>query len=177
MSHGPSVPVVGYRLVPLSLSALDALARDDLAEATALTGERLTPFLIDEGWLWRLRLDQVTEKLDDLEWIARPAIALDGPDAGHLVGHIGFHGAPDDEGRVEVGYTVDPAYRRRGHARGLLRQVITDLEADPRVHVLRASISPTHVASLGTIRCLGFARVGEQHDPDDGPETIYERRL
>lgn len=164
-----------YRLVPLDLPTIESLAAGDLAAASFRCGTDLTPFIADELWLWRLRLRQLESSPDDLEWIARPAVALDGPDAGQVVAHIGFHGAPDAEGRVEVGYTVDPLLRRRGHARALLAETITHLEADPRVHLLRASISPDNAASLATIAGLGFHEVGEQWDADDGLELLFER--
>jgi RimJ/RimL family protein N-acetyltransferase len=32
------------------------------------------------------------------------------------VGRAGYHGPPDPSGMVEIGYAVDPAYRRRGDA-------------------------------------------------------------
>jgi ribosomal-protein-alanine N-acetyltransferase len=32
---------------------------------------------------------------------------------GVAVGRAGFHGPPDADGMVEVGYAVDPAFRRR----------------------------------------------------------------
>ena len=164
-----------YRLVPLDLPTIESLAAGDLATASLRCGTDLTPFIGEELWLWRLRLRQIESSPDDLEWIARPAVALDGPDAGRVVAHIGFHGAPNAEGRVEVGYTVDPLLRRRGHARALLAETITHLEADPRVHLLRASISPDNAASLATIAGLGFAQVGEQWDTDDGLELLFER--
>ena len=33
-----------------------------------------------------------------------------------VVGRAGFHGPPDAGGMVEVGYAVDPDFRRRGNA-------------------------------------------------------------
>ncbi len=159
------------------MAALEALAAGDLAAASARCGTDLTDFIADETWLWRLRLRQLQDAPQDLEWIARPAVALDGPDAGRVIGHIGFHAAPDAEGRVEVGYTIDPACRRRGHARALLAQTIDHLGSDPRVHLLRASISPENVASLATIAGLGFHQVGEQWDADDGRELLFERSV
>lgn len=161
--------------MPVDLPTLEALAADDLVAAGVRCGTELTPFIGSEGWLWRLRLAQVASSPADLAWVARPAVALDGPDAGHVVGHLGFHAAPDADGRVEVGYTVDPAYRRRGHARALLTQTAARLETDPRVRLLRASISPDNNASLATIAGLGFREIGEQWDEDDGRELLFER--
>ena len=33
-----------------------------------------------------------------------------------MLGHIGFHGPPDERGMAEMGYTVLPPFRRRGYA-------------------------------------------------------------
>lgn len=166
---------MAYRLIQLNVAAMKALVAGDLAMASETLGEPLTQFLVDVNWLWRIRINQVRQQPEDLEWIARPAVAIEGSDSGLLVGHIGFHGSPDTSGMVEVAYCIDPVYRRRGHARALLSQVIVQLEADDRVRVVRASISPDNDASLGTIDGLGFEQNGEQWDEEDGLELIYER--
>jgi [ribosomal protein S5]-alanine N-acetyltransferase len=177
-AHPPLAwPTVRYRLVPLSVPAVEALVRGDIDTASDLCGEQLSPWLLEAEGLWRLRLRQLQDTPEDLPWIARPAIALEGADAGAVVGIIGFHAAPDEDGRVEVGYRIDPAYQRRGHARALLALVIETLEASNVAHVLRASISPGNEASLATIRGFGFEEVGEQWDEEDGLELLYERQV
>ena len=75
-----------------------------------------------------------------------------------------------------VGHGRDTtAAPRRGHARRLLATALAWAAADPRVRTVRASISPTNVASLSTIRPFGFTHVGEQWDDEDGLELLYER--
>jgi RimJ/RimL family protein N-acetyltransferase len=59
----------------------------------------------------------------------------------------------------------------------MLAQLIRRAEGDPRVRVVRASIRPDNVASLGTIAPFGFVRVGEQWDEVDGLEIVYERAV
>jgi [ribosomal protein S5]-alanine N-acetyltransferase len=76
---------------------------------------------------------------------------------------------------VEVGYTVDPQYRRQGYAKAILTALIERAEADPAVRVVRASISPTNAASLATIAGFGFLEAGEQWDEEDGLELLFER--
>jgi RimJ/RimL family protein N-acetyltransferase len=48
--------------------------------------------------------------------------------------------------------------------------------AAPRadVRVLRATVRPDNEASLRIIRGAGLVHVGEQDDPEDGLELIYE---
>jgi RimJ/RimL family protein N-acetyltransferase len=76
---------------------------------------------------------------------------------------------------VEVAYAVDPALRRRGYGTAMLRTALAWAEAEPRVHAVRASISPDNSASLATLRPFGFRHIGEQWDDEDGLELLFER--
>jgi RimJ/RimL family protein N-acetyltransferase len=158
--------------VPLPLSDLRALVAGDLAAACAAAGHPLSEWVLGERWLWEIRVRDIEANPAAEEWIARAAVA-----DGQVVGAGGFHGPPDDEGRVEVGYGVDPAYRRRGFAKAMLAELIRRAEGDPRVHLVRASIRPDNVASLATIAPFGFEKVGEQWDEVDGLEIVYERAV
>jgi len=44
----------------------------------------------------------------------------------------------------------------------------------PEVKVLRASVAPDNDASLAIVRRAGFRQVGEQIDPVDGMELVFE---
>ena len=46
---------------------------------------------------------------------------------------------------------------------------------DPAVRAVRASIRPDNVGSLATIAGSGFKKVGEQWDPEDGLEFVFQR--
>jgi RimJ/RimL family protein N-acetyltransferase len=92
-----------------------------------------------------------------------------------VVGHGGFHGPPDEHGTVEVAYSVDPDFRRRGYARAILKALLERADADPAVRVVRASISPENAGSLATIAGFGFKKAGEQWDPEDGLELVFLR--
>src|SRR3712207_4509247 len=147
-----------------------ALIDGDVAAASAAAGVALTPWMAGERWLWEIRAEQIEQDPEAAEWVARAAVA-----DRRVGGEGGFYGPPDDEGRVEVGYSVDPAYRRRGFAKAMLAELIRRAEGDPRVRVIRASIRPDNEASLATIAGFGFAKVGEQWDAEDGLEIVYER--
>lgn len=167
-------PVV-VDLVRIPPDAMQALVRGDLDRASARAGIRLSPFLASEEctWLWRIRLAQAAADPAHAYWVARAAVA----DGGVVVGHAGFHGPPDVEGTVEVGYTVDPAHRRRGYARAMVRALLDWAREEEGVRRVRASISPDNAASLATIRGFGFERTGEQWDEEDGLEIVFELDL
>lgn len=146
----------------------------DLDAASRDVGVPLSPYLVEEGWLWRVRLPQVAADPAALDWIARAAVDVA---IGQVVGHVGFHGPPDQRGMVEVAYSVDPALRRRGYAAAMLGAALDWAAGVPEVSVVRASISPTNEASLATIRPFGFEAVGEQWDEEDGVELLFERSV
>lgn len=161
------------QIVRLSPEALAALATGDLALATALSPVPLSPWFVSEdcSWVWQYRAKQAVETPEDLPWIT--GVLWD--DAlGAAVGQSGFHGAPDADGMVEVGYAVDPAYRRRGYARAALELAISRARDEPSVRTLRATISPENEASLALVAQYPFVRNGEQWDEEDGLELILE---
>ena len=168
---GVTPPAV--RIVQLSPEALAALANGDVERASVLSGLALSPWQVSEESIstWRRRATQVVDTPADLGWVT--GVIVDEA-TGAAVGKAGFHSAPDQEGLVELGYAVDPEYRRRGYARAALLVMVDRARADRAVRVLRATVSPDNEASLGLIRSLPFVENGEQWDEEDGLETIYE---
>ena len=155
----------------LSASVLEALNAGSIDRASAEFGRTLPPTYLDHAGLWGYRIVQVREDPSTLRWLVRAVIDADTHD---IVGHAGFHGPPDESGMVEIGYTIEPGFRRRGYARATVAALIDYASADPAVTRVRASISPDNAASLATVRPFGFVQVGEQMDEIDGLELIFE---
>lgn len=173
MDDSTGTPQPAVRLVMLPPAAMEALVAGDADRASRTAGIEVGDFLASDEctWLWRIRLEQAARDPRAPAWTARAAWAL--PD-GPVVGHAGFHGPPDADGMVEIGYTVDPVFRRRGYGRAMVRALLDRARSEPEVRRVRASIAPDNLASLGTIRGFGFAQVGEQWDEEDGLEIVYE---
>jgi ribosomal-protein-alanine N-acetyltransferase len=157
------------RLVPLPVIVLRALIHGDVAAASATAGVTLTPYFLEYRWLWEIRLSQIHRDPSAGDWVVRAAV-----DGEKVVGHVGFHGPPDERGMVEVAYSVDPEYRRRGYAKKMLATALTWAKQDPRVIVVRATVSPANDGSLATLAAFSFDLVGEQWDDEDGLELVYE---
>src|SRR3954447_2186108 len=162
---------MSVELVLLPAAALEALRVGDLRAARAAAGIELPPEFLDDERLWGLRLSQIADDPESAPWLVRAVVA-----GGTVVGHAGFHGAPDDRGMAEVGYAILEEHRRRGHARAALRQLIA-FAAAHGVRVVRASVGPDNDASLALIRSEGFEHVGEQWDDEDGRELVFELPL
>jgi RimJ/RimL family protein N-acetyltransferase len=169
MWHGRTVPTI--RIVQLDADTLRALA-DGVAPPAApvpLTDHLAGP---EHRGVWRRRSDQVDADPADAAWVT--GVVWD-PAIRTAVGRAGFHGPPDERGMVEVGYAIDPAYRRRGYARAALAALLERAATEPAVTTVRASVRPDNVGSRALVAGFGFVPVGEQWDDEDGLETVYER--
>jgi RimJ/RimL family protein N-acetyltransferase len=166
-------PTPDVRIVHLTGPAFDALADGDLAAANAASPVPLSAYLAgpEAQSTWRRRSRQAKEDPASAAWVTGVIW-----DRQHnlAVGRAGFHGPPDASGMVEIGYAVDPAYRRRGYARAALEALLERAAEEPQVRTVRVTISPDNLPSYRLVAQYGFERVGEQWDDEDGLEIIYE---
>jgi len=160
-------------ILQLDAAALRALADGDQAAAERTSPVPLSPYLAGPECrrVWAIRAVQVIEDPPAAAWVT--GIVWD-PERQLAVGRAGYHGPPDSEGMVEVGYSIDPQYRRRGYARAALLALLARAAADPGVRTFRATISPDNVASRDLVLAHGLVVTGEQEDDEDGLEIIYE---
>lgn len=162
----------GYKLIQLPLAVLDALGSNERDTARTLSSLPFTPYIFTDecARVWRMRAAQIRKFPEDATWTTRLLIAGDGT----VVGRAGFHGRPDGERMVEVGYSVDPLRRRQGHARAAMTIMMDIASAHSGVTKVRASVAPGNVASTTLVQKFGFREVGEQWDDEDGLEIILE---
>jgi RimJ/RimL family protein N-acetyltransferase len=161
------------RVVHVTAPVFRALADGDLAAANAVSPVPLSAYFAGTDWrgVWRMRYEQVRDDPASAAWVTgviwdeRQQVA---------VGRAGYHGPPDEAGLVEIGYAVDPAYRRRGNARAALEVLLQRAAGEPQVHRVRVTISPDNLASYRLASQHGFIETGEQWDVEDGLEIIYE---
>ena len=161
------------RIVQLSPTALHALADGDLDSANEASCVPMTAYFAGPDWrgLWRRRSRQVLRDPGSAAWITGVIWDVQQQVA---VGRAGYHGPPDSAGMIEIGYAVDPIYRRKGFARAALVTLLERAAGEPDVRTVRATFSPENAASRDLILQYGFAHVGEQWDDEDGLELVYE---
>jgi RimJ/RimL family protein N-acetyltransferase len=81
-------------------------------------------------------------------------------------------------GGIELGYTVFAADRRRGYACEAVAALLAFARREaPQLAGFVASIGPANAPSLALVRRLGFTKIGEHDDPEDGLEHVYALRL
>ena len=91
-----------------------------------------------------------------------------------VIGSTSFHGAPDGDGMMEIGLGVHDHFQRRGYATEALTAMWSWVIDQPGVELLRYTVTPDNLASVALVKKFGFVCVGQQIDPEDGPEDIYE---
>ena len=159
----------------MTVPFMQALARDDVAGAAAEIGatvpEDMGEYLRD---FLRYRLTQLGVDPTIRQWLGRAIVWTAADGSRHVIGSIGFHGAPDDQRRLEIGYKVEPAFRRRGIAREAVGAMFDWAHREHGISRFVASISPANEPSLGLAAGFGFEQVGEQMDEIDGLELVFE---
>ena len=157
-------------IVQLPLAALRALADGEAELAARLSPVPLSPWLAgpEARSTWAMRAEQVARMPRDEPWVTGVVL-----DDGVPVGKAGFHAAPDADRTVEVGYAIDPAYRRRGLGSAALEVMLDRARKSPEVDRVLASVGPWNAPSLRMLRGRGFVVIGQQEDEEDGLEIVH----
>ncbi len=161
---------MSVRLLIPDLLLLDAAVAGHAPLAQALGHD------VAEGWevfaqsLVRTR-DAVAADPTSMAWGTRMFIYEDPPT---LVGWGGFKGPPQ-EGAVEIGYAVAPAWRGRGIASAAVRELLREAWAASGVEAVLAHTLAEHNASVRVLEKAGFTNEAEVADADAG--VLWRWRL
>ena len=171
----PSVRSERLELESMSVPFMQALVARDLAAAEREIGAHVPAWLPDQlDHFLQYRLAQLAVDPSIREWLGRAMVMTDDAARRRIVGTIGFHGPPDPQQRVEIGYSVDPVYRRQGLAREAVRAMFDWAAATHGIRRFIASISPGNEPSLRLVQGFGFVQTGSQMDDIDGLELVFE---
>jgi RimJ/RimL family protein N-acetyltransferase len=92
-----------------------------------------------------------------------------------LVGLGGFKGRASESGMVEIGYSIAPAYRRRGLATEAARGLIDYAFSHPQVKTVDAHTLAVVNPSTRVLEKVGMKKTGALADPDHG--EVWHWRL
>ncbi|MCX4906584.1 GNAT family N-acetyltransferase [Streptomyces sp. NBC_00878] len=96
---------------------------------------------------------------------------------GRAVGGMGFHGAPDEDGRVEVGYDLVESARGHGYATEALRALAAWALSRDGVTSLFATVDRANSPSQDVLTRAGFTQVTTEHiEGPDSEQYAYELR-
>jgi RimJ/RimL family protein N-acetyltransferase len=162
-------------LVSFSPRAMRAVLDGDVAAAGDELGAAVPRGLRERlGELFERRLPEVDRDPAVLPWVARAMVLTDELGVPRVIGSVGFHGPPNEDGAVEIGYHVEPGFRRRGFATEAVRALLDWAAAEHGIRRFRASVSPSNDRSLAVVGRLGFRQTGVRWDELDGEQLVFE---
>lgn len=110
---------------------------------------------------------EVAGRIADGTWTPTSAARPWGPWAVHagavLVGGAGFHGPPDADGCVEIGYGIAEELRGQGLATAAVSKVLV-LAREHGARKVVAGTDPDNIASQRVLEHCGFVRDGDADD-------------
>lgn len=127
--------------------------------------------LVDDSGPLGWRVPQVKADPSTNKWFVRFIVLAQSQE---VIGSTSFHGAPDENGMMEIGIGVEEAFRGHGYATEALLGMWRWVCDQEGVRSLRYTVSPTNAPSVKIIQNCGFHYQGQQIDEIDGPEDIYE---
>jgi RimJ/RimL family protein N-acetyltransferase len=92
-----------------------------------------------------------------------------------IVGTCGFKGPPDESGTVEIAYFTFPSFEGQGYGRAMAAELVARAALSPEVRRVRAHTLPERNPSTSILQNLGFRRLAEVRDPEDGLVWRWER--
>jgi RimJ/RimL family protein N-acetyltransferase len=146
-------------LAPAPVAVLQAVLEGRREEAQALLGAS-----IDEAWPPADVSDFLPDYASGL--VKDPSQACWGVwlmidrQRNAVVGDLGFKGAPDEAGQVEIGYGVLPQFQRRGYAFEAATGLVDWAFRRPEVRAVLADCLPDNAGSVAVLRKLGMTEIG-----------------
>lgn len=138
LESADAAPLAAYRSVPEVARYQSWDAPFPLAEAAALVAESSAADPRGAGWF---------------QW------AVERLDQPGIVGDVGVNRLEDGRQAV-IGYTVAPAFQRRGYGAEAISRMLDHLLVEEGLHRVSAECDTRNLASVRLLEALGFRREG-----------------
>lgn len=163
-------------LHPITLPLVEAVMSDRRDDAAKIVGAKLP-----EKWPGRALIERAfSVSIENVR--ANPAVRLWGDrlmiTRGHerrLVGSVVFHGAPNADGEVEVGYGVEESSQGMGFGTEATCAMVDWALEQPGVVRVTATTLPWHKASIRILQRAGFRASGWREHELLGDLQVFER--
>ncbi len=76
-----------------------------------------------------------------------------------IIGDMGYKGEPNEEGAVEIGYSIIPEYRNQGHATEMAHRLITWAFQEQGVKMITAECLNDNIGSMKVLAKVGMHRL------------------
>ena len=127
--------------------------------------------LIDFQGLLAPRIPQLNADPSLNKWFVRWVVLRN---TQEIIGSTSFHGAPDENGVIEIGLEIESAFQRQGYGKEILHGMWGWVVTEPDVKILRYVVRPSNVASIALINSFGFNLIGEEIVENNEVANVYE---
>jgi [ribosomal protein S5]-alanine N-acetyltransferase len=127
--------------------------------------------LIDFQGLLAPRIPQLNADPSLNKWFVRWVVLRN---TQEIIGSTSFHGAPDENGVIEIGLEIESAFQRQGYGKEILHGMWGWVVTEPDVKILRYVVRPANVASIALINSFGFNLIGEEIVENNEVANVYE---
>ena len=167
-------------LVPITLEVVEAVFRGDRAALERAAGAK-----IPDKWPGRALIERAfSASLDHIRanpakrlWGDRLMITRPCEDCERrVVGSVVFHGAPDEDGVVEVGYGVEQSSQGRGYGTEATCAAVAWALSQEGVRAVTAATFAWHTASVKILQRAGLTPSGWREHELLGEMQLFERR-
>lgn len=159
MTKNPSTLTDGtIILVPASRNLLQAELNDPPAVFNILDVGAAPPYWppdLNDDDSFRHALNLIPAGAQTADWGFYYVLLHEGGQR-HAIGLGGFKEQPDENGEVEIGYSILEPYRRRGFATRMTGLLVDHAFADPSVTAVTATTLPDLIPSIGVLEKVGF---------------------
>jgi len=97
-------------------------------------------------------------------WLAWYAVRIDNDDPV-LCGSVGFKGPPDEQGIVEIGYSVLPEFQGHGLATEMVAAIVKWAKRQPQVKRVEAETNIDNKPSIRVLEKNNFSYIGVGIEP------------
>ena len=176
MPHSPLV-TPRLTLVPITVAIVEHVLAGRQEPVEALLEAKMPAAwpgrALVERAFWA-SLERVRDNPEVRLWGDRVMVTREPP--RRVVGSVVFHGAPDDEGVVEVAYGVEEESQGRGFATEAVNASVAWALSHPTTSAVRATTPPWHVPSRRVLEKCGFQQIGVREGDALGELLEFERR-
>lgn len=167
-------------LVPITLEVVEAVFRGDRAALERAAGAKIPDKWPGRALIERAfsaSLDHIRENPAKRLWGDRLMITRPCEDCERrVVGSVVFHGAPDEDGVVEVGYGVEQSSQGRGYGTEATCAAVEWALSQEGVRAVTAATFAWHTASVKILQRAGLAPSGWREHELLGEMQLFERR-
>jgi len=160
-------------ITPCTISHLETLLEGDATVQTAF-GLKISPGYLEFPGAVEYSLRLLESGVSEDEW-SSPCMIIHTHD-NTLIGLGGYKGTANEEGIVEIDYSIAPAYRGRGYATELVNVLIEHAFTKSDISAVWAHTVPEINASNRVLIKCGLEKIAEVIDPEEGEIWRWEIR-